>query len=146
MRQKQVSRQRIPPPASLLMKTLHKWRDLADMSRTRLLATSLLWSSLLHSGRHRQKWPAWLLQTVVSYVMQDYAVYCCFWCWLLSELKKRMFCRDLIPWVVGHCECSFGPLRRSVCRCCGSSARVFFPYWNEGFVVCDDFNLSGKVV
>ena len=37
-----------------------------------------------------------------------------------------MSCRDLIPWVVGHCECSFGPLRRSVCRCCGSSARVFF--------------------
>ena len=41
-------------------------------------------------------------------------------------VQKRMSCRDLIPWVVGHCECSFGPLRRSVCRCCGSSARVFF--------------------
>ena len=42
------------------------------------------------------------------------------------RVKKRMSCRDLIPWVVGHCECSFGPLRRSVCRCCGSSASVFF--------------------
>ena len=42
------------------------------------------------------------------------------------EVQKRMSCRDLIPWVVGYCDCSFGPLRRSVCRCCGSSARVFF--------------------